>query len=230
MNAIQPPAPPGSRARSPGPDPVPADAVSSHGAGDAATGFTILVIDDDPATRTIVCRTLAHEGHVVLEAPDGEAGLRLIQHHEGRLDLVLTDIDMPKIDGITVAEVLSALRPLLGVIGMSGGLNATIFQENLGLWPRSFLAKPFTPQALARKIGETLARSQELLAEAEARRTVTRDYLAEARLAAAVDLVAAAHRLRACAFRSGPPPASAHSALPRRHGASASFRTGRVFP
>ena len=228
MNAIQPPAPPGSRARSPGPDPISADAVSSQGAGDAATGFTILVIDDDPATRTIVRRALAHEGYVVLEAPDGEAGLQLIQHHEGRLDLVLTDIDMPKIDGITVAEVLSALRPLLGVIGMSGGLNATIFQENLGLWPQSFLAKPFTPQALAQKIGETLARSQELLAEAEARQTVTRDYLAEARLAAAVDLVAAAHRLRAGAFRSGRPPASADSALSRPHGATASCSGRRV--
>ncbi len=149
---------------------------------------------------------LAHEGYVVLEAPDGEAGLRLIQHHEGRLDLVLTDIDMPKIDGITVAEVLSALRPLLGVIGMSGGLNATIFQENLGLRPQSFLTKPFTSQALAQKIGQALARSQELLAEAEARQTVTRDYLAEARLAAVADPVAAAHRLRARALLLGPPP------------------------
>lgn len=229
MNAIQPLAPPGLRARSPGPDPVPADAASSNGAGDAATGFTILVIDDDAATRGVVRRALEYEGYVVLEAPDGEAGLGLIQQHEGRLDLVLTDIEMPYIDGITVAEVLSALRPLLGVIGMSGGLHATIFQQNLGLWPQPFLAKPFTPQALARKVGETLARSQELLAEAEARQAVTRDYLAEARLAAAVDLVAAAHRLRARAFR-GPATGTARSAFSRSHGASALFRTGRVSP
>lgn len=202
------------------------DAASSHGAGGSATGFTILVIDDDAATRSIVRRALEHEGYVVLEAADGESGLELIQHHEGRLDLVLTDIDMPNIDGITVAEVLSALRPLLGVIGMSGGLNATIFQENLGLGPQPFLAKPFTPEALAQKISETLARSQELLAEAEARQAVTRDYLAEARLAVAVDLVAAAHRLRARGFRS----ASVPSALSRRRGASASFATGQICP
>lgn len=226
MNAIQPPAPSGFRPPSASPDPVPANAAGSPG----APAFTILVIDDDPGTRSIVRRVLVDEGYVVLEAPDGEAGLELIQHHDGRIDLVLTDIEMPNIDGITVAEVLSAVRPLLGVIGMSGGLSATVFQQNLGLWPQPFLAKPFTPQALARKIGETLARSQELLAEAEARQTITRDHLAEARLTAAVDLVAAAHRLRARTFRSGPSPVSAHSALSRPHGASASFSAGRVFP
>jgi CheY-like chemotaxis protein len=188
MNAIQPSRLPKSRE-----------------AADAARAFTILVIDDDDGTRAIVRRVLVEEGYVVLEAADGEAGLRLIEHHKGPLDLVLTDIDMPHVDGITVAEVLSAFRPLLGVIGMSGGLNATIFQKNLGLWPQPFLAKPFTPQELALKIGETLARSQEILAAAETRQMVMRDYLAEARLAAAADLVAAAHRLRARALRSPNP-------------------------
>jgi CheY-like chemotaxis protein len=142
------------------------------------------VIEDDAVLRVVLRRTLQLEGYNVLEAADGELGLRLIETHPGRLDLVLTDIEMPRIDGITVAEVLAALRPLLGVICMSGRVGETDFVKRLGLRRQPFLAKPFTPEDLALITADTLARSQELLAQAEA---PDRN----------VDLVTAAHRLRA---------------------------------
>jgi CheY-like chemotaxis protein len=160
----------------------------------AAQPFTILVIEDDAAVRTLVRRTLLLEGYRVLEAADGELGLRVIQTHSGGLDLVLTDIDMPKIDGITVAEVLAALRPLLGVICMSGTVGHALFADRLGLRRQPFLAKPFTPDDLALMAADTLARSQELLAQGDARATVTCD--APIELEAGMDLVAAAYRLR----------------------------------
>jgi DNA-binding NtrC family response regulator len=144
-----------------------------------------------------VRRTLLLEGYSVLEAVDGELGLRLIETHSDGLDLVLTDIEMPKIDGITVAEVLAALHPLLGVVCMSGAVGEAEFVERLGLRRQPFLAKPFTPDDLVLTTADTLARSQELLAQAQARQAVTRGLPVERSPEAVVDLVAAAHRLRA---------------------------------
>jgi len=159
-----------------------------------ARPLTILVMENDEAVRGIVRRTLLLEGYSVLEAADGEVGLRLIQTHGGGLDLVLTDIDMPNIDGITVAEVLAALRPLVGVICMSGSMGRTRFAERLGLRRQPFLAKPFTPADLALVTAEALARSQELLAQAEAQKPDAGEAAIEFEN---MDLVAAAYRLRA---------------------------------
>jgi CheY-like chemotaxis protein len=159
--------------------------------------FTILVIEDDEIVRMLVRRTLLLEGYSVLEAADGEMGLRLVQTHGGGLDLVLTDIEMPNIDGITVAEVLAALRPLLGVICMSGSVGQSQFTERMGLRRQALLAKPFTPDDLALMTADTLARSQELAAHAETRQTVTCEVSTGGELEAGMDLVAAAHRLRA---------------------------------
>jgi CheY-like chemotaxis protein len=159
--------------------------------------FTILVIEDDEIVRMLVRRTLLLEGYSVLEAADGEMGLRLVQTHGGGLDLVLTDIEMPNVDGITVAEVLAALRPLLGVICMSGSVGQSQFMERMGLRRQPFLAKPFTPDDLALMTADTLARSQELAAHAETRQTVTCEVSTGGELEAGMDLVAAAHRLRA---------------------------------
>ena len=176
-------------------DPAKAPPRSST-ASDGASPFTILVIEDDEGVRRVVRRYLEGDGYRVLEAEDGQSGLDLIETHQGPLDLVLTDVDMPRIDGLTVAEVLAALRPLLGVICMSGGLDESRWDERAELRPEAFLPKPFTPEELARVIGDELARSQELAAQAQARQTVSRAYLVEQRLVAAVDLVAAAYRLQ----------------------------------
>jgi DNA-binding NtrC family response regulator len=161
----------------------------------ASPPFTILVIEDDATVRQLVQRILRLEGYNVLEAADGELGLRVIETHSGGLDLVLTDIDMPNIDGITVAEVLAVLRPWLGVVCMSGTVPHDEFRETMGFRHRPFLAKPFAPADLAVITADTLARSQELLAQAEAQSAVTSP--PGSAPASAGDLVAAAHRLRA---------------------------------
>ena len=160
------------------------------------SGCTVLVIEDDPDVRRVVRRSLEADGYVVLEADDGQSGLDLIERHTGRLDLVLTDLDMPRIDGITVAEVLAVLRPLLAVVCMSGGMGDRELIERLGPTPGAFLAKPFTSENLAHVIADELARSQELSARAEAQQSVTRAFLVEKRLMVAVDLVASAKRLQ----------------------------------
>ena len=164
----------------------------------ASLPFTVLVIDDDAVLRALLRRTLEMEGYDVLEAANGELGLQLIESHSGRLDLVLTDIEMPRIDGITVAEVLAALRPLVGVICMSGRSEGeTEFVQRLGLRRQPFLAKPFTLDEVVLMAADTLARSQELLAQAEAQASVTPGRPVARTDACGVNLVTAAHRLRA---------------------------------
>ena len=155
--------------------------------------------------RVIVRRHLEADGYLVLEAVDGQSGLELIDTHEGPLDLVLTDISMPRIDGITVAEVLAALRPLLGVVCMSAGMGESRFVERLALRPQPFLAKPFTHETLVRALGAELARSRELAIRVRGGEAVGGDGTPEEAQArdAAVGLVAAAQRLQQGHIRNG---------------------------
>jgi two-component system response regulator PhoP len=177
----------------------------SPAAGHARPSSTVLIIEDDAVVRVIVRRHLEADGYLVLEAVDGHSGLELIDTHEGPLDLVLTDIGMPRIDGITVAEVLAALRPLLGVVCMSAGMAESRFVERLALRPHPFLAKPFTRETLVLALGAELARSRELASRVRSGETVGRDGApeeAQARVAA-VGLVAAAQRLQQGHIRNG---------------------------
>lgn len=162
----------------------------------AAAPCTIVVMDDEESLRRLMRRTLVPEGHVVLEAEDGERGLHLVEQHPVGLNLVLTDIQMPKIDGIEVAEVLAAFWPLLPVICMSDEADEALVEKRLGRRP--FLAKPFTAGTLLQTVAEALIRSQELLARAQPQLTLPLGLVAERDQlnAATVDLVAAVRRLR----------------------------------
>ena len=87
----------------------------------ALGGAAILLVDDDEVVRTLCCRSLEEEGARVVQAGDGAAALSLIQEGHSRLDLVITDLHMPRINGRELAEVLSIFRPTLPVLGMTGG-------------------------------------------------------------------------------------------------------------
>lgn len=159
--------------------------------------FTVLLIEDDVTVRALVRRYLTQDGYLVLDAEDGQAGLEVLQEYAGRIDLVLTDIDMPRIDGITVAGVLAALRPLVGIVCMSGTTNQWGPSEALSaLSPQRFLAKPFTPERLTHVLDDELARVQELAEIAESSRSVSRAFADEQRLMLAVDVVASGLRLQ----------------------------------
>jgi DNA-binding response OmpR family regulator len=166
---------------------------------------TILIIEDDPALRAIVRRHLEAVEYRVLEAADGQVGLDLIEAHQGPLDLVLTDIEMPRIDGITVAEVLAALRPLVGVVCMSAGLTESRFVERLAHRSEPFLAKPFTGEVLLRALGVELARSRQLAAGMNGMEAIGPDWTREGVQppAATGELVAAAQRLQRGHNRTG---------------------------
>jgi DNA-binding NtrC family response regulator len=85
----------------------------------AMGGAAILLVDDDEGIRSLCRRALEEDGARVVEAGDGEAALSFIQECYGQLDLVITDLRMPRINGRELAEVLSIFRPRLPVLGMT---------------------------------------------------------------------------------------------------------------
>jgi CheY-like chemotaxis protein len=110
---------------------------------------TVLVAEDDPALRYAICRLLANSGFHVLEAPDGAAALGLSRAHEGPLELVLTDLEMPEMTGKELAAALAAERPETSVLLMTGDESAI---------PRPKLRKPFELDELLAQIIGTLIR------------------------------------------------------------------------
>jgi signal transduction histidine kinase/ActR/RegA family two-component response regulator len=116
---------------------------------------TVLLVEDDAMVRGVVLATLRRAGYQVLEAADGMSALKLAQS-AGPIDLLLTDIVMPGLNGREVADRLRADRPGLSVLFMSGYADHAIFgAESLG--PETpYLAKPFTASDLLSRIQQTL--------------------------------------------------------------------------
>ena len=99
----------------------------------------LLVVDDNPVILQILSSIITHFGHGVDEAGDGLEAIRLLQH--GRYDIVVTDADMPRVDGIQLCRFVKGQRPDIRVIGMSGDLSALKEMKNAGA--DICLSKPF---------------------------------------------------------------------------------------
>ena len=105
---------------------------------------TMLVVEDDEAIRQLVVMLLQQKGHDVLWASNGLEGLMVYSSYRTRLDLVLTDIDMPQMNGIGLATRIRALDPSRKILFMSG--QASENPNGLGTYP--MLSKPFRPDQL----------------------------------------------------------------------------------
>lgn len=130
------------------------------GGGDAvepARGHeTILLVEDEPSVRGLVQETLRLQGYTVLEARHGIEALLTGAKHVGPIHLLLTDVVMPQMSGPEVAEKLLALRPGIKVLYMSGYPDHPVFNQGGVNHETSFLAKPFSPSVLAKKVREIL--------------------------------------------------------------------------
>jgi CheY-like chemotaxis protein len=107
----------------------------------------VLFADDEDAIRWIGRRYLEADGWTVLEACDGLEALQIIGSLTGRLDLVITDLNMPRVTGRELAEVLSVFRPGLPVLGVTGLLSAVSHDRRLPILP-----KPFTAGSLVQAV------------------------------------------------------------------------------
>jgi PAS domain S-box-containing protein len=116
---------------------------------------TILVVEDEDSVRQIASATLCRYGYSVLEASDGTAALSLVGESPDRIDLLITDVIMPGMTGLALFERLAVLHPETKVLLISGYADDLIPPGTLrpGV---SFLAKPFTPDLLSRKVRQLL--------------------------------------------------------------------------
>lgn len=122
-------------------------------------GGVVLVVDDDEQIRALACRSLSGEGFAVMEAANAEEALLLVETKKPALDLLLTDMVLPKMSGFELKNSLKRLFPHLEVVYMSGYTEHNVFnQEKLDL-ENNFLQKPFTLDLLLRKTIEALARA-----------------------------------------------------------------------
>lgn len=122
----------------------------------AASGETILVVEDEDAVRRFSETLLEELGYRVLAAENGEHALELVRAYEGEIDLLLTDVVMPGIQGPQLATQLSKIRPHVPVLYVSGYTDPKILVDlDLGD-RRAFLQKPFTRDGLQSKIQDLL--------------------------------------------------------------------------
>jgi DNA-binding NtrC family response regulator len=114
---------------------------------------TILVVDDDEEVLTLAVDVLEMAGYTVLSTPDPRHALRLIRTREESLDLLLTDVVMPLMNGLQLAAEVQALRPEVKILLMSAYRTKEIDDYRMRLGLRGlFLDKPFTVAALTRAV------------------------------------------------------------------------------
>lgn len=118
---------------------------------------TVLLVDDEPQVVTLVREMLLREGYTVMGASSGNEALDLVKSQDNRIDLLLTDIVMPDLNGRDLADQIKRLRPGLKVLYMSGFMKETILKYyGISITGIPFLQKPFTRETLSRKVREVL--------------------------------------------------------------------------
>jgi two-component system, cell cycle sensor histidine kinase and response regulator CckA len=113
----------------------------------------ILVAEDEVLVRNLVCLLLQREGYQVLAAGDGVEALEVARAHTGTIHMLLTDVVMPRMDGLALAERILHERPGIRVLVVSGKPSREGREQNIQL---PFLRKPFIPEDLRNKIREVL--------------------------------------------------------------------------
>jgi len=109
----------------------------------------ILVADDEVMIRNLVTLLLQAHGYVVLSASDGLEALELSRKYPGTIDLVITDVEMPRLNGMDLCAHLLEERPGIKAIVMSGADMSEITRQNINL---PFLPKPFDGEALLARV------------------------------------------------------------------------------
>jgi PAS domain S-box-containing protein len=117
---------------------------------------TILLVEDEAAVRQSTGEFLKLNGYKVIEAKDGEDALRVAKKHEAPIDLMITDVVMPRLGGARLASQLSGSRPAMKVLFISGYAESTVLRHGAIDVTNSFLQKPFGLKSLAAKVRQVL--------------------------------------------------------------------------
>jgi two-component system cell cycle sensor histidine kinase/response regulator CckA len=125
-------------------------------ASDLTGAGTILLVEDEDAVRVFGARALRNKGYNVLEARGGEEALRVLDEQEGRIDLMISDVVMPQMDGPTLVRKVSEKKPDVKVIFISGYTEDRFREQLKDGEVVHFLPKPFSLKQLASKVKEVL--------------------------------------------------------------------------
>jgi len=134
----------------------PAAAVEPPAESQRTGSGTVLVVEDEELLRKLTVRLLRSGGYTVLEASDGPTALGIAAAHRGKIDLLLTDVIMPRMNGKVLSEMLKVSHPGTRVLFVSGYTENTIVNRGVLDQGVEFLAKPFSRSALLSRIGELL--------------------------------------------------------------------------
>ena len=131
------------------------DAVAAQSSN--GQGKTVLVVEDEPSVRRVICMSLELADYTVHEASDGEHALEVMHRRGRQIDLVIADLVMPRAGGDRLAQALERLRPGLPVLFVSGASDEDL-RKRLGRIPGEdeVLWKPFTPEQLVNRVTRLL--------------------------------------------------------------------------
>ncbi len=131
---------------------------TSEGRGDLDEGGneTILLVEDEDQVREVARDCLRQAGYTVLEVKNGKEAIALLARAQAPVDLLLTDVIMPGMNGRVVAELAQSIQPGLRVLYMSGYTDDAILRHGVLEAGVAFLEKPFMPATLRRKVREAL--------------------------------------------------------------------------
>jgi two-component system, cell cycle sensor histidine kinase and response regulator CckA len=122
----------------------------------AGASGTVLLVEDDDAVRSLAKRALEASGFAVVEAADGAEAVRIADEEAGSIDVVVTDLTLPRLNGEKLATRIRASRPNTGVVLMSGFSETSLLREGRIREHQCFLEKPFTPAALLRAVRDAM--------------------------------------------------------------------------
>ncbi len=117
---------------------------------------TILLVEDDEAVRRFALRSLQSHGYRILQASDARQAVDIAEQHRGRIDLLATDLVMPRMSGRELAQALQPKFPAMKVLYLSGYTDDAMVRHGLLHLDVNFLQKPFTPSSLANKVRQVL--------------------------------------------------------------------------
>jgi PAS domain S-box-containing protein len=117
----------------------------------AATGETVLVVEDEPVVRAVILEMLAEQGYRTLEAVDGQSGLRILRERE-RIDLLVTDVGLPGMNGRQLADQARETRPDLKILFMTGYAESVAIADDFLQPGMEMITKPFDLDNLSQRI------------------------------------------------------------------------------
>ena len=116
----------------------------------------ILVVEDEQMLRSLISRLLRKNGYKVFEAADGQDAANFIEEYDSHVDLLITDVVMPRMNGRKLAEIASLKHDKIRILFMSGYADDTLMQHGVFDRSQSYIQKPFSAEALCLRVREIL--------------------------------------------------------------------------